>query len=203
MKRAVIVLSATLLALEAAAIQLRCIDAAPVILPAQDAAQVTKPDVIVTGVCDFGGCPVATTEEISAVVNDILTTEHVSESYTLPAPVWLPEEEPEDPVWETFSTVEYFVEALYSPEYFCKAGLIDWNGWTWSWYSERVLPGGGLDIPGRHTVGGYVRDGDGYICLASDVLDYGTVIETPFGSAGRVYDCGVGNDNWIDVYVSW
>ena len=82
-------------------------------------------------------------------------------------------------------------------------GLIDWGGWTWSWYSEYVLPGAGLNIPGRHSSGGYVRDSDGYICLASDVLDYGTVIATPFGSYGKVYDCGVGHDDWIDVYVSW
>ena len=157
----------------------------------------TETEKIVTGVCDFGGYSSATTEETSVVVKDILTTEHVRESYKLPEPVQLPEEEPEEPVWEATVT-DY-----YSPEYFCEMGLIDWGGWTWSWYSEKVLPGGGLDIPGRHTSGGYVRDEDGYICLASDVLDYGTVIDTPFGSAGRVYDCGVGNDETVDVYVGW
>ena len=157
----------------------------------------------IAGVCDFGGCQVATTEEISAVVKDILTTEHVSESYTLPATVWFPEEEPEEPVWEATRTEVTAAEVYYSPEYFCKMGLIDWGGWTWSWYSEKVLPGGGLNIPGRYTAGGYVRDGDGHICLASDVLAPGTVIDTPFGSAGKVYDDGVGNDYTIDVYVGW
>lgn len=203
MKRAVIVLSVTLLALEAAAIPLRRIDAAQVTPPEPDTVPVKAPEEIVTGVCDFGGCPAGTTGEPSVVIEEISTSEPVSEPYQLPEPIQFPPEEPTEPVWEVCATVKCEADAYYSPEYFCTMGLIDWGGWTWSWYSERVLPGGGLDIPGRHTSGGYVRDGDGYICLASDVLDYGAVIETPFGSAGRVYDCGVGNDDTVDVYVGW
>lgn len=196
MKRAVIVLSVTLLALEAAAIT--ATTAEKMIRPPEPVTMTTAaPAEIVTGMCTFGDCPTAAnlTKPIKTLQEDCKVT--TSQPEEAPEPVWFPEEEPEEPVWEATET------AYYSPEYFCNAGLIDWGGWTWSWYSELVLPGGGLDIPGRHTSGGYVRDGDGYICVASDVLDYGAVIETPFGSAGRVYDCGVGNDNWIDVYVSW
>ena len=94
--------------------------------------------------------------------------------------------------------------ATYSPKYFRNAGRIWWGGWSWTWYSERILPGYGLRIPGRHTDAlGYVRDGNGYLCLASDVLRKGTVIETPFGSYGKVYDCGCGNNYTVDVYVGW
>lgn len=170
--------------------------------PEPVAMETAAPEEIITGVCIFGDCPVNLSKHSKTLQEDckVGTSQNLAETSQpeeAPEPVWFPEEEPEEPIWEATET------AYYSPEYFCAMGLIDWCGWTWSWYSELVLPGGGLDIPGRHTSGGYVRDEDGYICLASDVLDYGTVIETPFGSAGRVYDCGVGNDNWIDVYVSW
>ena len=174
-----------------------------IIRPPEPAAVATAaPEEIVTGVCTFGDCPMNLSKPSKTLQEDckVETSQDLAETSQpeeAPAPVWVPEEEPEEPVWEATET------AYYSPEYFCEMGLIDWGGWTWSWYSELVLPGGGLDIPGRHTSGGYVRDGDGYICLASDVLDYGTVVATPFGSYGKVYDCGVGNDNWIDVYVSW
>lgn len=93
---------------------------------------------------------------------------------------------------------------IYSAAYFRRAGRISWGGWSWTWYSERILPGFGLRIPGRHTdANGYVRDGNGYLCLASDVHKKGTVLETPFGGYGRVYDCGCVNSYTIDVYVGW
>lgn len=93
---------------------------------------------------------------------------------------------------------------VYSPDYFKVAGRIWWGDWSWTYYSEKVLPGYGLHIPGRYTDShGYVRDEDGYLCLASDVLDKGTIVDTPFGSLGKVYDCGCGNDYTVDVYVGW
>lgn len=93
---------------------------------------------------------------------------------------------------------------IYSAPYFRRTGRIRWGGWDWTYYSERILPGYGLRIPGRHTDSlGYVRDENGYLCLASDVLSRGTIIETPFGSYGRVYDCGPGNNYTVDVYVGW
>lgn len=61
-----------------------------------------------------------------------------------------------------------------------------------------MLPGGGLNIPGRHVSGGFVRDGNGYIVLANDAHK-GTIIETPFGT-GMVYDRGTYGSH-IDVYV--
>jgi hypothetical protein len=72
---------------------------------------------------------------------------------------------------------------LYSAAQFKCQGVIRWNGWKWTWYTECLLPGEGLVIPGRHTDSdGWVRDGDGYLCLASSTLSKGTIIDTPFGS---------------------
>ena len=56
---------------------------------------------------------------------------------------------------------------LYSIESFMFTGRVHWNNKQFTYYSERVLPGGGLRIPGRHTEDGFVKDGDGYIVLAS------------------------------------
>ena len=90
----------------------------------------------------------------------------------------------------------------YSSSAFRRLGVLHWGGRRWTWYSERVLPGYGLRIPGRHTdEQGYVRDGDGYIVVGTDDLRKGTVIDTPLGSQGKVYDCGSGST--IDVYVGW
>lgn len=96
-----------------------------------------------------------------------------------------------------------YSSALYSISEFEWQGIINWDGKTFSYYSERVLPGYGLNIPGRHTSGGFVRDGDGYIVLASDYYAKGTVISTPFGSAGKVYDAfGTGQPAYrFDVYT--
>jgi len=82
-------------------------------------------------------------------------------------------------------------------------GVLNWNGWRWTYYSQRVLPGGGLNIPGRHVdADGYVCDENEYICLASSTLAWGTVVDTPFGKPGRVYDSGCAADV-LDVYVDW
>lgn len=63
-----------------------------------------------------------------------------------------------------------------------------------------VLPGGGLNIPGRHVnANGYVADGDGFIVLANDA-PIGTVFPTPFGGYGKVYDRGT-YGNHLDVYI--
>ena len=90
--------------------------------------------------------------------------------------------------------------AAYSYSYFMRMGVIRWGGYRWTYYSQSVLPGGGLNIPGRHVSGGYVRDKNGYICLSSNDLSRGTIISTPFGSKGKVYDYGVASGT-IDVYV--
>ena len=93
--------------------------------------------------------------------------------------------------------------ALYTPGQFQNLGVIYYGDYRWTWYSERVLPGGGLKIPGRHNdENGYICDEDGYICLASSTLSKGTILNTPFGKQGKIYDsgCAVGT---VDVYVGW
>jgi hypothetical protein len=90
--------------------------------------------------------------------------------------------------------------AEYSLSDFLFRGVINWGGHKFTFYSEQVLPGGGLAIPGRHlNAGGYVSDSDGYIVLAGSA-PLGTVFETPFGYQGKIYDRGtVGNH--LDVYI--
>lgn len=79
-------------------------------------------------------------------------------------------------------------------------GVINWSGYKFTYYSQSVLPGGGLNIPGRHVnSAGYVADKDGYIVLANSA-PRGTVINTPFGYKGKVYDRGT-YGNHFDVYT--
>ncbi|PWD51530.1 hypothetical protein C8046_13560 [Serinibacter arcticus] len=89
---------------------------------------------------------------------------------------------------------------LYTLRQFMSAGVVNWGGYRFTYYSQSVLPGGGLAIPGRHiNADGYVADADGYIVLANSSAK-GTIIDTPFGYQGKVYDRGtVGNH--YDVYT--
>lgn len=59
-----------------------------------------------------------------------------------------------------------------------------------TYYSESVLPGGGLNIPGRTHADGFVVDGNGYIVLAGSASqkERGLIVPTPFGRLGKVYD---------------
>lgn len=94
-------------------------------------------------------------------------------------------------------------EAAYNPESFKSMGVINWGGYKWTYYSQRVLPGGGLKIPGRHVgVYGFVCDENEYICLASSDLKRGTIVDTPFGIKGCVYDCGCAS-GVLDCYCDW
>lgn len=103
-----------------------------------------------------------------------------------------------------FDYVDEEQQSVIPPEQFQEDGVESWNGYCWTYYSELVLPGEGLDIPGRYTdYNGYVCDENDYICLASDSLPRGTVVSTPFGKDGKVYDCGCGDDYVLDVYCSW
>ena len=98
---------------------------------------------------------------------------------------------------------EPVTDAVYNPYDLYNQGRIYYGDYQYTWYSERVLPGYGLAIDGRHTdADGFVCDGDGYICVASSSLNKGTVVDTPFGRQGKVYDSGC---DWgtIDVYVNW
>ena len=98
-------------------------------------------------------------------------------------------------------TISKSAEIEITPQEFRKDGVVYANGYRYTYYSERVLPGKGLKIPGRHSDGDFVRDGDGYICVASSDLPKGTVVDTPFGK-GKVYDTGCPS-GVIDIYVSW
>lgn len=81
-------------------------------------------------------------------------------------------------------------------------GVVYYNGHRETYYSQKVLPGGGLNIPGRHVAeDGTIRDADGYICVASSDLPWGSVVETSLGT-GKVYDCGCASGT-IDVYTDW
>lgn len=85
--------------------------------------------------------------------------------------------------------------------YFKMMGVIYQNGYRYTYYEESVLPGPGLVIPGRHHEDGFIMDGDGYICVASNDLPYGTVVPVPFdGRMGKVYDCGCASGT-LDIYI--
>lgn len=103
----------------------------------------------------------------------------------------------------TTTTTAARSNATYSARQFKRLGVVRWGGRRWTWYSERVLPGRGLRIPGRHKdSNGYICDENGYICLASCDLAKGTIISTPFGKKGKVYDyCSISGT--VDVYVGW
>ena len=92
-------------------------------------------------------------------------------------------------------------DGYVTPEFFRKHGVIYGNGYKYTWYSEKVLPGGALEIPGRWSDGNYVRDEDGYIVMAHESLPMGTVIDSPFGE-GKIYDrCPT--PGVLDVYTSF
>lgn len=94
-------------------------------------------------------------------------------------------------------------DMIYSASDLKFRGAINWGGWRWTWYSQNVLPGGGLSIPGRHVdENNYICDENGYICLASGSLAKGTVVDTPFGKQGKIYDCGCAA-NTLDVYTNF
>lgn len=72
-----------------------------------------------------------------------------------------------------------------------------------TYYSQKVLPGNGLKIPGRHVADdGTIRDKDGYIVVSCNYIKYGSKIMTSLGPAKR-YDCGDMTGKWIDIYVNW
>lgn len=81
-------------------------------------------------------------------------------------------------------------------------GVNYYKGHRETYYSQRVLPGGGLKIPGRHVAkDGTIRDADNYICVASSDYPKGTVVETSLGP-GKVYDSGCAKGT-IDLYTDW
>lgn len=141
------------------------------------------------GHSDFGWDLILEEEEFFFLWNEYLTTEEPEEIDTTP-----------------INTEEYnphIQPAEYSAGDFQYRGVIHWGGYKWTWYSELILPGNGLKIPGRHVdENGYICDENDYICLASSDLSKGTVVSTPFGKDGKIYDCGCASGT-LDVYVHW
>ena len=149
--------------------------------------------------------PVTTTEEITteeeytieATIEEYSEPEIIeatTEDYSLPEPIIGSAEEEDTEISEDPAPAYSFDELMWM-------GVIYWGDYRWTYYSESVLPGEGLNIPGRYTdETGFVCDGNGYICLASSDLGYGTIVSTPFGRMGCVYDSGCPSGT-LDVYV--
>ena len=102
-------------------------------------------------------------------------------------------------------TLRLEYSSIYSSNGLSKSkGAMYFNGHRETYYSEKVLPGTGLNIPGRHVADdGTIRDKDGYICVAADpsYLAKGSVLITSLGPA-KVYDSGCAYGT-VDIYVSW
>lgn len=134
---------------------------------------------------------------------DVTTIQKIVDSYFVEAIQETPQEETtytentyEENTGEAYS---YSGEALNPYN-----GVVYYGGHKETYYSQNVLPGGGLNIPGRHVAeDGTVRDGDGYICVAADpsYLEYGAIVQTSLGT-GRVYDSGC-DYGTIDIYTAW
>ena len=112
----------------------------------------------------------------------------------------------EEPCVEQFASVcsERLSGVWYSSDELRSAGLLCDGERQYTWYSQQVLPGGGLDIEGRHvTADGYVADSQGRIVVASSDLPKGTEIDVPFGDGKAVVldtGCAAGI---IDVYTDF
>ena len=91
-----------------------------------------------------------------------------------------------------------------SLEDFRYKGVINWNGWNWTYYLMSQFPGStSTPVEGRYVNDeGFVCDSQGYIILASVDLSPYTVVDTPFGYQGKVYDTGCPYGT-LDVYVNW
>lgn len=126
-------------------------------------------------------------------------------------------EEAADPVEEESS--EDWYEECNEPVYgggcdygnpFMQDGVAHDENYSYTWYSQNALPGGGLtelNDNGRHIdeSTGFVVDGDGYIAVAMNGVEQGTVIDTIWGEA-KVYDVkqdGAPYDGQVDVYTDF
>ena len=138
--------------------------------------------------------------------------EPILESISEPMPE--PEPEPEEVVEELIDQLPtaYGYILQYDKPYNVETnvilnsyiGVLYFDGHKETYYSQKVLPGGGLRIPGRHVAeDGTVRDEEGYICVAADwnYLPDGATVLTSLGPA-RVYDTGC-DYGVIDIYVNW
>lgn len=140
--------------------------------------------------------------------------ESISEPEPIPEPIPEIAPEPEEVVEELIDQLPtaYGYILQYDKPYNVETnvilnsyiGVVYFNGHKETYYSQNVLPGGGLRIPGRHVAeDGTVRDEEGYICVAADwnYLPYGATVLTSLGPA-RVYDTGC-DYGVVDIYVNW
>lgn len=95
-------------------------------------------------------------------------------------------------------------EAIYTIQEFQYLGVIEWNNWKWTYYLMSEFPGStSTPVQGRHVNDkGFVCDNEGYIILASVDLEPYTIVDTPFGYKGKVYDTGCPS-GILDVYTNW
>lgn len=145
----------------------------------------------------------ATTEiSTTTVVEKETTTQEVIETTTE-----IEEITKEEPQKFYYKNVELLYNSRYdiTSNYLTKSkGVVYYDGHKETWYSQKVLPGTGLNIPGRHVADdGTIRDKDGYICVACDPEFYskGSKLMTSLGPA-KVYDCGCAYGT-VDIYVNW
>ena len=81
-------------------------------------------------------------------------------------------------------------------------GRVKYNRHYETWYSQRVLQGKGLNIPGRHVDSrGLVCDKDRFICVATTLVKMGAKIKTSLGMGKRYDTCG--DANTVDIYTDW
>lgn len=101
-------------------------------------------------------------------------------------------------------TSQIAIPAIYTKEEFIHQGVINWNGWNWTYYLLSMFPGStSTPVQGKHVnEDQFVCDEDGYVILASVDLPPYTVVETPFGYMGKVYDTGCPS-GVLDVYTDF
>lgn len=132
--------------------------------------------------------------QVSSKVGEVTVDRASYEAYKAPEPVIVPVAAADSAILSSPT------DSLFTLRDLQFRGIINWGGMKFTYYSQQVLPGGGLRIPGRHVnAGGFVSDGDGYIVIANSA-PLGTVISTPFGYPGKVYDRGTAG-NHMDVYT--
>lgn len=96
------------------------------------------------------------------------------------------------------------LERVISLDDFRYMGIVNWGGWNWTYYLMSQFPGStSTPVEGRYVNDeGFVCDNQGYIILASVDLPPYTIVDTPFGYKGKVYDTGCPS-GILDVYTNW
>ena len=157
----------------------------------------------------------ATTEEVTtqAPKKEEPTTAPLNKPVETTEEVYLAETETEEVTTVVESNDEYFegIKLQYSAPYditdnklTATKGVVRFNGHKECYYTQTLLPGKGLYLPGRHVAeDGTIRDGDGYICVAANLkfLPRYTKVMTSLGP-GKVYDTGCAYGT-VDIYTDW